>query len=289
MDVWLDNIKAIIELDMDLKSEWPKRLAKRTYLPDALWFFTHVEASYMAICTPSKKKDELLLTDNSYSVFEGPNTFVRHPDGGKLHASAYTPLHEFAPVSPKLMIVLRSNFLPNALEDRSPSIRAQRDRDRNLVLDEVYGCEVQSWLSDLPIAKAENSYTEIINGQLHLTTAEDGKRKKNHKFYFKFFPIETVQINKINAVLLENCSRCTSIVFESPEALARTLEWYLSGACTFGKKIMVGEEDGSERTLMKLEYISQALGSNVETVWERLDVPVMADYAKLLHKHTKRA
>jgi len=47
LDVWYDNIKAIIEVDMDLEGKWMTELPKRMYPDDAIWFWTHTEYYYM--------------------------------------------------------------------------------------------------------------------------------------------------------------------------------------------------------------------------------------------------
>jgi hypothetical protein len=126
-DVWFHNLKTIMELHMDPEGKWEQDLPKRMFVDDAIWFIVHVQMMYMAICTPSNPADEFILTDNSYNVFEGPFCFVNDAKTGNVEAASLTPLHEFAPISPKLMIILRSSMLPVTEEDSNPTAKAQRD------------------------------------------------------------------------------------------------------------------------------------------------------------------
>jgi hypothetical protein len=121
---------------------------------------------YMAICTPPNPSDEFILTDNSYNIFEGPNYFAANEGIREIQGTAYTPLHEFAPISPKLMIVLRSFVIPVAKEDSNADVQLERELCRSLTLDMVYKREVKSLLEDLPIKKARNNYSEIVNGHV---------------------------------------------------------------------------------------------------------------------------
>ncbi len=134
VDVWFNNLKTIMELRMDPERKWVSDLPKRIFLEDAMWFILHVQMMYMAICTPSDPSDDFILTDNSYNIFEGPNYFATDEKTGKVEGTDYTPLHEFAPISPKLMIVLRSFAFPVPEEDAHPHVKESRDSFRSMVL-----------------------------------------------------------------------------------------------------------------------------------------------------------
>ncbi|KAK3379138.1 hypothetical protein B0T24DRAFT_716765 [Lasiosphaeria ovina] len=288
-NVWLDNLRAVIELEMDPEGEWKSKLLKRMYMDDAMWFISHVECNYMAICTPSDVADEFVLTDNSYNIFEGPNTFVQDTDTGEVGESGHVPIHEFAPVSPKLMIVLRSFMLPDPREDADEKVKASRDLWRFCAVDGIYDYWKKSLLDDLPITKARNNYTRVVDGRLQYLDVDKTKwkRLKSHKFYFSFFPISTKHVHTINAILLDNCWPCTHIVFESVESFSRTLEWYLTAPCTVGKIIMGYDVERREAALKKLETISRSLGSTKETVWKRESSPPMRDYDKFRLRHVE--
>jgi len=84
LNVWLNNIKQIIDIKMDLEYDWASELPKRLYPDDDIGFFIYNEIIYMHICTPVNPDDKFILTDNSYNVFKGPNTCVRNKETGKV-------------------------------------------------------------------------------------------------------------------------------------------------------------------------------------------------------------
>jgi hypothetical protein len=280
VDVWFNNLKTIMELGMDPEGNWMQDLPKCIFLPDALWFISHVQSMYMAICTPSDPSDEFILTDNSYNIFEGPNDFATDEGTGKVEGTAYTPLHEFAPVSPKLMIVLRSFIIPVAEEDANADMKLERDSYRSLVLDMVYKREVKSLLADLPIEKARNNYSEIVNGRVQLISGEDGQKRTDHKFCFRFFPIETEHVHKISGIFLDNAYVCSSVVFKSIESFSRTLEWFLTASYTIEKIVTGDDADLRLICLKKLATVSQSLGSEKKLVWREEPVPVVPGLEK---------
>jgi hypothetical protein len=245
---------------------------------------------YMAICTPSDPNDEFILTDNSYNIFEGPNYSAADERTGKIEGTAYTPLHEFAPISPKLIIVLRSFVFPVAEEDANAVVKLDRDFFRFTVWDNVYKRELKSLLADLPIQKARNNYSETINGRVKLINGEDGQKRKDHKFCFKFFPIETQHVNTINGILLDNAYGCSSVVFKTIESFMHTLEWFLTAPCTIGKIIAGEDADLRFTCLKKLAAVSQSLGSDKKPVWREEPVPVVqgVENHRLMHIERSR-
>ncbi|KAJ4392480.1 hypothetical protein N0V85_007018 [Neurospora sp. IMI 360204] len=270
MQVWLHNIETLINLEMDPELSWIRELPKKMYYSDAMWFVMHVQSSYMALCVPSEAENEFILADNSYSVHEGPNKYARDIKSDKEEALGYVELHTFAPISPKIMVVLRSLILPNPLEDQSP--------------------EVNGMLADLPVRKAENSYSEIVNGRLVSQEGYDGRRGKDDKFRFPFFPIESQHVNIINSIFLDNCLRCTSLVYNSKQAFARTLEWYLTAPPLEIGKIFTGEDKEDRlKTLKKLEAVSRSLGSEKAALWVMPTLPpTVQDHEKIRLRHLER-
>lgn len=273
-DVWFDNLKTIMELRMDPEGKWIHDLPKRMFTDDAMWFIIHVQMMYMAICTPSNPADEFILTDNSYNIFEGPNCFAIDKETGRVEPAAHSPLHEFAPISPKLMIILRSYVLPVPEEDTNPNVKAERDIFRSHVLS-VYNFDVKSLLADLPIAKARNNYSEIIDGCVQLNLGEDGTRRKDHKFCFQYFPTNTKDVHTINGIMLQNAYVCARVVFGTQESLSRTLEAHLTSPWN----IITGD-DAELRLefLMKLARVSKSLGSEKEPIWKEEPVSDVQDY-----------
>lgn len=292
LDVWLHAIKTIINLDMTERTEWQKELANQMYTGDAIWFITHCEYYYMAICTPSDPGDEFILTDGCYNVFEGNNCFVRDSKTGEVGGGSYTPLHMFAPISPKLMIVLRANQLPNSLEDADEVVKKMRQLQRGLVLGPL---SVDDWgfsrLADLPIDKARNSYSKVVNGRLQLIDSSgEWKPRKQDKFCFNIFPIDTKHVNMINGFLLDNCATCTSVVFESTSAFKKTLEWFLTAPCeVIGKIIMGLLADEREVALKKMIVVARSLGFEGKAIWRREAEPLMDNYEGHRLSHAERS
>ncbi|KAF9767794.1 hypothetical protein IL306_014977 [Fusarium sp. DS 682] len=273
IDVWLDNIRTIINLEMDDGLKWISELPQRMYPDDAMWVILHCQCMYMALCSPSYPDDEFILTDNSYHVFEGPSHVSTDANTGKFQELAWTSLHEFAPISPKLMIVLRSFILPSPLEDADPKVKATRDKWHSLAVERIFGNGTSSLLADLPISKARNNYTQVVNGRLQLIPHEDGSLRQNHKFFFRFFPIATADVNKINGIFLDNASVCKSVVFRSVDSFRRTLEWYMTEPCQIGKRVTRATGDRRLHCLMKLAAALKRMGSEKDPVWGEVPFP----------------
>ncbi|KAI0971549.1 hypothetical protein F4678DRAFT_433305 [Xylaria arbuscula] len=278
VDVWLHGLKAIMDLNMNAEN-CHKELSENMYLEDAKWFFMHTEMMYMTICTPSKANAEFILTDNSYNVFEGPNTFVQDPDTGEVTESGWINFHEFAPLTPRLMIVLRSFLLPIPEEDSNPQIKAERDAQRKMVVGD--GTSTQSQLADLPVHKPRNSYSEIINGQVRLRPGEDGVKRKTDKFCFSFFPLGMDHVNKINHILLDNTFRCSNIVFASKDTFFTTLELYMTDTNPLGKALSADSPEKRRKFLTNLAALMKSLGSTKEAVWTESAAKAMSDFDKM--------
>lgn len=271
-----------MELHMNPAGQWQTDLPKHMFSDDALWFIVHVQWMYMAICTPSTSHDEFILTDNSYNVFEGPNSFVTDKVTGKVEPQAHTPLHEFAPISPKLMIVLRSLTVPVLEEDEDPRTKEVREAMRTMALGPEYKWDEHSLLSDLPITKARNNYSKIIDGRAVLLKNEDGKLKKDHKFCFKYFPVTTKHVHIINSIFLQNAERCSRIVFGAKDSLAQTIEAHVTSQWNV---MTHGAADPRLIFLKKLAAVSKSLGSQKEPVWRESHPPEVEDYEFSRIKH----
>jgi hypothetical protein len=275
IEVWFDNIKAMLKLKMDPRGLWMEEIRKRAYPDDAEWFILHTQGMYMALCTPSTPEEEFLLTENGYGIHEGPVSAHIDPKTGNLIPTSYTEYHVFSVISPRLMIVLRSFLLPNPLEDNSNDIREfrqtcyQQCANLHNVPDEA-----NSVLADLPISKARNSYTRIVDGQAVLLAGEDGTQRASHRFGFPFFPITAEQVHKINFIMLEESYRIRTIVFGTPAAAKKTIEYYLTRATDGRFKVVSSKPDDRRLVfLRKLEGVVRAMGSDVIAVYHTLVDP----------------
>ncbi|KIX97796.1 uncharacterized protein Z520_06574 [Fonsecaea multimorphosa CBS 102226] len=270
-DVWLHNLRTILDLDMDSEGKWMTQLPTLMFPADAQMFVFHAHYSYMAFCTPTAKHDEFLLTDQCYNVFEGPNNETFCAKTGEYYGNTYLCYHEFGPVTPRLIIVLRSNILPEALEDADPSIRKSREIMLDAVATQFPDPEkVKSILSDLPVAKATNSYTRVVDGRLELAPGASGTSQSSDKFCFRFWPISTKHVDTINSIFLDNLLRCKSVVFASAAPFKRTLEAYMSTSAYGFKTVGTGEHGARNSRLVCLEKLSSVLkllGSKTVPVW----------------------
>ena len=212
-DVWFANLRAFLEVDLD--GDGPKSLAgltQRAYPMDARWFTALMQAFFIAFCTPEKTEDEFLLTQNVYSVYEGPTS-----------AGPWTDYHRFAPVSPKIMIVMRSLLLPLAgiVEEDDTRQRLLESNKSQHINPDAAG----SWLQDIPITRARNNYSQVVNGKVEPLPTRMSRDK--NVFYFPFFPLDHVYVQKINMICLENSYDMSAIVYKSPDSLRAALEFYL--------------------------------------------------------------
>ncbi len=275
IDVWLDNIEKLIDLEMDDKGKWISGLPMHMYAPDAKWALMHIQAMYMTVCTPFDPAAEFILTDNCFHVCEGPHNTSTNVQTGESEVTAWLNLHEFAPVSPKLIIVLRSALFPSEMEDLSdPKVEKQREQHRSMA-EVMLGSIETSLLADIPVSKARSNYTLLNeNAELKMMPDEDGTLKPEHSFFFCFFPINLTHINRINGVFLENVGVRTSIVFASKDSFRNALEWYLTDHKVFHKRVSTSPEDSRRICLMKLQRLLSFLGSSAKLYMEELALPV---------------
>lgn len=282
VDVWFNNIKTFAELDMDAENEWIRKLIDQVYPGDAAWFINHVQQMYMAICTPADATDEFVLTDNSYNVYEGANTYVHDPASGKAKESSWVNFHEFAPVSPKLIIVLRSFLIPVPEEDANAEVKEERDFWRKMAVDDEFVPGTKSTLADLPITKARNNYSEMVNGRLELTRS-DPTKQKDDKFCFRFFKITTDHVNKINNFMFDNARFCTRMIFQTRDSFLKTLEWYMTEPCEYGKRVVGQDKEARLKLLRNLAALMSSMGSSATPVWDEspaFDIP-LTDAARM--------
>ncbi|KAH6608510.1 hypothetical protein Trco_001856 [Trichoderma cornu-damae] len=248
IDVWFQSLEAIINLEMDAEGHWQYDIKRKIYFPIADLFVDHICNTYLAICTPESGDEEFVLTENGYNVWEGPTTHYLDESTGK-HVCMSPRFHSFAPISPRLMIVLRSNLLPEMSEDADPDIRQMRQLHREMWIGALYGPGKVSIMEDLPVRKAINSYMELANGRLTPKPGWSRRLDKNDDFSFSFFPISTRHSRIINGLLLDHAFHGSKVMFNRKDAFLDLIEWYLTEPCEVGKNVM-GEHAGKQ-----MEYI----------------------------------
>jgi hypothetical protein len=280
VDVWFKSIKAILDLQIDVKRKWIKKLLEEIYPDDAMWFFMHMEMHFLALCTPSEPTDEFILTENCYNVHEGPHSTALNPDTGDYEITAWTSFHEFGLISPKLLLVLRSFLLPNAEEDADQAIKEWRRTMYELSsLSHIDPSTAKSILEDLPLRKPRNSYSQFTGSGLRYLSGEDGSRRQNHTFTFPFFKIGTTHVLKINALLLDNAHLTSTIAYNTKLFLKDSIQYYLQLPAHGFKAVQNQPNDPRLMYLKKLQSILRTLGSTVEAVYKAN--PSVKDYENL--------
>jgi hypothetical protein len=187
VDVWYRSIKTILDLKIDLEGRWKDRLLSDIYQDDAMWFIMHMEMYYLAFCTPDDANDEFILTENCYNVHEGPNNIAFNPDTSDYEVTSWTSYHEFSPITPRLMLVLRSFLLPNKEEDTNEHIRNWRKEyyEMNARMH-LNLATANSILEDLPVHRARKSYSRLSAEGIQLLPNENVSRRSYHQFTFRF-------------------------------------------------------------------------------------------------------
>lgn len=87
IEVWVANIKAMLEINMDITSNWEAELGNKAYHLDAEWFIAQESMYYLSFCTPSDPADEFSMTENGYGVYEGPTSTQTCSDTGEVEVS----------------------------------------------------------------------------------------------------------------------------------------------------------------------------------------------------------
>lgn len=170
-DVWFDNLRGLLDLEMDAERLWIQKIQAQVYPDDAKLFILHVEGNFLAFCKPGACEEEFLLTENSYCVFEGPSNPTLNLLSGDVAPGIYTEYHNFAPISQRLIIVLQSVFLRPLAGDGVPQQLQTLWKDIGSAMraSHLYPDSAGSILQDIPIQKCGVSYMSTKDSNLKLT------------------------------------------------------------------------------------------------------------------------
>ncbi|KAH0526674.1 hypothetical protein TsFJ059_009967 [Trichoderma semiorbis] len=195
LDVWLQSMEIIIDVEIDPEGIWIELIKHGIYFPIADTFIDHMNKMYMTICTPEDHVDEFILTDNCCNVTEG-KIAAYHIEAMMNHVDLAPCFHRFAPISPKLMIVLRYNFLPESIDGENPvaTVRQQIKNETGI------GNGNESILENLPIRKAMITPMEEVNGHLVPRIGKDQKLCECDNFYFTIFKISAEHLSYIRGL-----------------------------------------------------------------------------------------
>ena len=211
--VWLINLEVIVRTEIDADGEWLQTIGREMFGGDANMYVFHMRESYMAFCEPQSTGDEFIITDNGFGIFEGPVVFdpanlkSNGADGSapRLKDAAYTEFHKLAPLSPRLILVLRSNYLRDEpIWKKRRKVSNELDPRRNS----------DSVLQDLLIKPPKIHYWLLPKKSKPVHTLED-------EFSFEIYKAKTEQVHMINTIMLQEAGR--SITWVSDESLVRSL------------------------------------------------------------------
>ncbi|RHZ58906.1 hypothetical protein CDV55_105599 [Aspergillus turcosus] len=251
-DVWFDNLRYLLDLVMDPGKGWRDTLQTQMYPDDAAMFDHHLHHSFMAFCRPELPEDEFLLTQNAFSIYEGPSTENINVLTGRTESVVYNEHHNFAPISPSLIIILRSHLLP------LPGQSNTRPRTWDLLAagirsSHLYPDRAGSMLQDLPIHPCDT---------VHVRPDPDALASfhKNDKFQFHCFKLSSRHVAVINNLLLEEAYSTSSIVFHSRQSLEASIENYFEDKTDGLKHALVSPLENRVLYLTTLEKILRKLG-----------------------------
>ena len=221
--VWLASISAFLDISLGFDSNrWEEELKKQAYPGDAEWMIHQLNNFYLSFCVPTDPEDEFILTENSYGVYEGPNSF-----------NGWHEWHTFAPISPRLIFVMRSQWLdqlPSHLKlDQKLYDNLEAERKslyETLLASYEDPVEAQSWLQDLPVNRPETSYPALRFVADKGTQCDSGL-SNNDAFTFKFSRVDSAHVQRINSIFLEEAINTQGFIFKSNTGLRRALEAYL--------------------------------------------------------------
>lgn len=232
VDVWLHSLETILDLHLDAEKTWIGSIEEKVFPPDAFWMVDFFGSTYLTVCTPDSPDDEFILTENSFLISEGHIQNHIDPVTGEHSTESFT-FHKLAPISPRLMFILRSNVFPEASEDAAPDVRAFQEVMQII----LQSSKMTSMLEDLPVRKAINSYTCVVQGQVTPRPGWDRKYRNSDKFGFKVFRIPTRHMQKINGLLLDHAFHGSRIIFNDSEKFLNLVQWYLEEPCKVGKNV----------------------------------------------------
>ncbi|KAE8317213.1 hypothetical protein BDV41DRAFT_561788 [Aspergillus transmontanensis] len=231
-DIWYANLKTFLDIEMDPDTQRINKVHERAFPDDAMMFINHMQSKFMAFCRPLSEEDEFILTHNAYGVFEGPSDVQIDPATGGAIEGAYTEYHNFAPVSAKFIIILRSSLLVDPSKEGAEGLQEKWE-----ILREEVGKQhlfpdkaAVSLLESLPIKKCGNSYSTTINGKLVLKPNRGPQS--------------------------EPATKGDTIVYRSKSALGRTLKSYLETVREGSKLVTHDANDPHLAFLKKLEEIA---------------------------------
>lgn len=220
-------------------------------------FELHLLHSYMTFCQPTNADEEFLFTENAFGIFEGPSSESHYILTGKKEAIVYTEYHNFAPLTPRLLIILRSSLLPHPGDNRD-SVETRALFLKALKSSHLHSDQAGSVLEDLPVRPCKTIYqSKNVDSPASFNIKDE--------FLFICFKLSTAHVSKINNIFLEQACQTSSIVYHSQTALRTAIEMYFADDNS-GLNHVIDipgiEEDRRLLYMKKLQQVSRSLGGS---------------------------
>lgn len=215
IQVWLHNLRLILDCEIDLERNWARRMMDEMFPPDATWFVSNMQMFYAAFCQPQDlETDEFILSENAFGIHEGP-TRMYYPllgAAGILGAQTgeFHEWHKFVPLAPNLMLVLRSNLLRKTVE-------AERERRMMANLPGGDLLNTPSILEGFDIPHATPGYQR--------PGAVRYEYKDDDVFLFPMVKLPPRCVHLINMVILQEAK--ASLTWKTDEILAKQIVSYI--------------------------------------------------------------
>lgn len=228
IQVWLHNLKTILDTPIDPKDEWENSILETCFIDDGKWFIQHMNDFFTTFVQPENPENEFIVTDTSFGIHEGPTDTplveggtpeagnnleysfetLQQACGSQVAPAYYTVFHTMAPFSPKLLLVLRSLMLQN--EDTKRMLRQAADTS--------------------PSPGSDQWKCRSIFDKLHLDIPRanyisPGSHTDGDTFGFTIHKISDQDVWRFNSIFLEHVRQ--SMTWNSNVALKRTLTEYL--------------------------------------------------------------
>ncbi|KAF8461200.1 hypothetical protein BDZ91DRAFT_699739 [Kalaharituber pfeilii] len=200
LEVWLHSIRTILDTPIDVKERWEQTVMDECFSHDAYWFKLNMNLFFTAFCTPTDPDDEFLISNNAFGIHEGPTwapmqTFMKPGHHIPLSAKKgkYTEYHLLAPFGPRLLLVLRNNYLE---QYTTPSV-------------------------------FEHLYLQAPTPSYELNiTADEFELKDDDTFTFKLHKLCRRDVQLFNSIILNEVT--SALTWASDAAMERTLQVYLN-------------------------------------------------------------
>ncbi|RPA81629.1 hypothetical protein BJ508DRAFT_111639 [Ascobolus immersus RN42] len=221
-DVWLKTLRLLLDVKDTVDHKGYDTLKGTMYEPDYLEFMHNFSNFFVCICEPESMDDEFILSDNSFCVVDGVPIVTGDDDvdANFKRRRLVIDYHRFAPISPRLAIVLRStNFRVDA------GLKAMFSAGWG---NRQYG----SVFADLPVIPANPTYVngsgfkrQLSDGSYRALVSDDFKFSMSDSYELGIHSIPTKHVLAFNTIQIDKVN--DGLTFVSPKAMVSSLHHYL--------------------------------------------------------------